>query len=266
MDEQKNPEERYLYLKLIGILAIPLLFITFYSFTDTETGIGEFILQKTDIAKHFEQREDDISLADSIPSDSVATPEAVIVNDTTQQRILFVGDSMVEGLSKRMRQYAAANEHELLNVVWYSSSTKIWAECDTLTHFIRQFDPTYIMICLGGNELFVRDLDKRDNYVKKIIREVGDKPYIWIGPPNWKEDTGINDVIERNVETHRFFPSKNLTYERGKDGAHPTYTSAAKWMDSIAVWIGSETRYHIRMELPQATEREGRTVLLQPLR
>lgn len=266
MDKQNKPREKHLYLKLVGILIIPIIFISIYSFSDAEISIGDFVLQKADISKYFVKKDDGALLNDSIAADSVAAPKDEIVTDTTQQRILFVGDSMVEGLSKRMRQYAAANSHELLNVIWYSSSTKIWAESDTLLHFIKEFAPSYVMICLGGNELFVRDLDNRDNYIQNIVRKVGDKPYIWIGPPNWKADTGINDLIEKNVKTYRFFPSKNLTYERGKDGAHPTYASASKWMDSIAVWMEHDTHYRIRMKFPQDAERAGKTVILQPLR
>lgn len=268
MDIENKPKDRFIYIKLIGILVIPLIFITYYSFSDTEIGIGEFILQKADIKSHFTRKDiTPVVVTDTLTTDSVeVVPEQIIVNDTTSQRILFFGDSMVEGLSKRMRQYAAANNHELLNIIWYSSSTKIWSESDTLNHFLKQFEPTYIMVCMGGNELFVRDLDKRNNYIKNIVRQISDKPYIWIGPPNWKEDTGINNLIEENVETFRFFPSKNLTYERSKDGAHPTFASAAKWMDSIAVWMNDETHYRIRMDFPQSAEQKGKTIMLQPLR
>jgi len=265
--EQNNTKKKNPYFKVLGILIVPLLLITFYSFSEKIISFGDFILEKTDINKYFladfGEANNGMNLTDSIAEEE----QIVIVNDTASQRILFFGDSMVEGLSKRMRQYAAANGHELLNVIWYSSSTKVWSEYnDTLTHFINQFDPTYIMICLGGNELFVRDLDKREGYIQTIVKIIEKKPYVWIGPPNWKADTGINDLIEKHVETPRFFPSKNLKYERGKDGAHPTYASAAKWMDSIAVWMAKEPYYRIRMDFPENDTREGKTTILQPLK
>lgn len=262
---QKKNTERFLYLKLIGILLIPLILITSYSFFEKEIAIGNFSLQKADISRHF--LKSDTLKTDSISSDTISIlTENTFTSDTTSQRILFLGDSMVEGLSKRMRQYAAENNHDLLNVIWYSSSTKIWAESDTLAHFLKSFQPTYIMVCLGGNELFVRDLDKREKYIKTIIKQIEDKPYIWIGPPNWKEDTGINLLIEQNTGKTRFFPSKDLTYERSSDGAHPTFASSAKWMDSIAVWISDKSHYRIRMASPQNEQRKGSTTILLPLK
>ncbi|MDR2475094.1 MAG: SGNH/GDSL hydrolase family protein [Bacteroidales bacterium] len=250
------------YWKLAAILFIPLVLITIYSIYDKELTVGELTFQKARIGSYFRQSE---------IRDFYAAPiaeETSVVYDTASQRILFFGDSMLEGLSRRMKQYAAENGHELLNVIWYSSSTLIWSQHeDTLAHFIRTFRPTYIMTCLGGNELFIRDLDRRDAAIKTILGVTGEIPSIWIGPPNWKADTGINELMEKNIGTHRFFPSKRLTFQRGTDGAHPTYASAASWMDSIACWMNDSTLYRIRMKFPtDNTRKKGETVLLSPLK
>ena len=45
--------------------------------------------------------------------------------DTAAKNILFIGDSMLEGLSPRMAAYAKKNGHTLTSVIWYSSSTEI---------------------------------------------------------------------------------------------------------------------------------------------
>ncbi|NDV81131.1 SGNH/GDSL hydrolase family protein [Bacteroides sp. 51] len=259
--QEKTPDR--LYIKLVGIFLIPLIAITAYSFVGEFT-LGDFTLQQAKIASHFKPKADepDISLIDS----TLLSVSDTAVVDTTAQRILLLGDSMVEGLSKRMRNYAAENGHELLNVIWYSSSTKIWAQYDTLSHYIRQFDPTYIMLCLGGNELSVRDLDKRDEAIQTIISKIGDRPFIWIGPPNWKQDTGINELIKKNAGAGRYYPSKRLTYKRKEDGAHPVQESSNQWMDSVAVWVADSAAYRIRMVPPQSTEQKGRTVILSPLK
>lgn len=254
-----------LYLKLIGILLIPLIVITGYSFAEEFT-LGDFALQQANIASHFVTAISDNPDVSSIDSTQLTTIRDTAVIDTTAQRILLFGDSMVEGLSKRMRKYAAENGHELLNVIWYSSSTKIWAQYDTLNYYIRQFEPTYIMLCLGGNELFVRDLDKRDDYIQTIISKIDDKPFVWVGPPNWKEDTGINELIKKNAGAGRYFPSKRLSFQRKEDGAHPTLASSAQWMDSLAVWVADSAAYRIRMAPPQSAEQKGRTVILFPLK
>ena len=263
---KKEKPERFLYAKLIGILVIPLLFILSYSISDKEISIGNFTLEKSEIGKQILPAENipDIPIiTDTITS----TPQDTLTTDTTSQRILFFGDSMLEGLSKRMRQYAYLNGHELLNVIWYSSSTRLWARTDTLSYYLEQFQPTYIILCLGANELFVRDLDKRSKYIQSIIKKIDNKPYIWIGPPKWKEDTGINRMIYEQTGEGRFFPSFNLSFERSSDGAHPTLASASQWMDSIASWIVHESKYPIRLDKPdRQAPRQGNTILLAPIK
>ena len=264
MEEKKSSYIEY--LKLAAILVIPMLFLSLYSFYEGEIG-WNFTLQKADIAGHFVVKEAAIDLQpeqDSFTKKITTT----VVCDTASQRILFIGDSMLEGLSKRLRQYVAENNHELLTVIWYSSSTKVWGQySDTLAYFIRDFQPTYVFVCLGANELFISNPEKNESYIKQILAQIGDIPYIWIGPPNWKDDTGINAVMEKTVAPNHFFPSKRLQYERSKDGAHPTMTSAAKWMDSIAVWMNDSINYRIPMRFPQAdVQSKGTTVLLKPLK
>ena len=186
--------------------------------------------------------------------------------DTSAHRILFVGDSMVEGLRQRLSQYATANGHTMECVIWYSSSSKYWAQSDTLTHFIKKFDPTYIFLCLGANELFVRNLDERDAAVGEIIREIGDLPYIWIGPPNWKPDTGINDILLHHCGKKRYYPSLRLQYERAKDGAHPVMRSYNMWADSVSTWLRDSCAHPIRWEIPEidTPKTHGVTLLMPP--
>lgn len=186
--------------------------------------------------------------------------------DTSSHRILFVGDSMVEGLRYRLSQYATANGHTMQCVIWYSSSSKYWAKSDTLTHFIRKFDPTYIFLCIGANELFVRNIDERDAAVGEVIREIGDLPFIWIGPPNWKPDTGINDILLRRCGKKRYYPSLRLKYERAKDGAHPVLKSYNMWADSLSLWLRDSSAHPIRWDIPDkdTPKTHGVTLLAPP--
>lgn len=259
----KHTPRNRVYLILIVVIFIPLICIVAYSFCEKEICFGPFCLRKTDIASHFQHK---ANVSDTLMLDTLTQVSDTVVPDTTSQRILLFGDSMVEGLSRRLKYYAAENGHELLNVIWYSSSTKIWAQRDTLAHFIRQFQPTYFMVCLGGNELFVRDLDKREEYIRTIIDKMGNSPFVWIGPPNWKEDTGINELFKNNAGERRFFPSKDLIFERASDGAHPTQAASNIWMDSVAVWVARRSCHPIRMEVPTRDTITGKTVVLRPLK
>jgi len=122
-----------------------------------------------------------------------------------------------------------------------------------------------VILVIGANELFIRDIKRRDKFVKNILRQIGNLKYFWVGPPNWKEDTGINDLILRNVGPRRYYPSKKLKYERNRDGAHPTKKSGYMWMDSVATFIMNKSMYPVLLNYPDAQEKNGPpTTLLMP--
>jgi len=284
--------------KIVFMLVLTYALLAIYSFSKRPIKLGNIELVKSDFKDYFSKPAtlpvQPVSLAGSLPSKDTIKPakgkDSSLVKskpskatieyiaqtssvpqhrepmDTTKQRILLIGDSMLEGLMLRLKDYTEANHHDLKPVIWYGSSTKIFGTHDTLAYFVRQFKPTYIWICLGGNELFVRGIKKeRDPYVKNILRQIGNCKYIWIGPPNWKEDTGINDLIVSNVGDLRFFPSKNLKYQRAKDGAHPTHAAAAIWIDSIASWVVNKSMYPIRLNRPASkTKKTPGATLLMP--
>ena len=191
-----------------------------------------------------------------------ATPK-IVETDTTAKRILFVGDSMLDGLYPRLAAYADRNGHELYAVIWYSSTSEVWGKSDKLKGYIARLNPDYIFICLGANELFVKDIEKkRTQYVRNILNDIGEIPYLWIGPPNWKEDTGINDMLAKNTSKGSFFLSDGMHFERKKDGAHPTSASADKWMDSVVRWMPANSSHPIRLEIPENTHGRAKRVFV----
>lgn len=189
--------------------------------------------------------------AEAIAEHEPAAPAPV---DTTAQTILFIGDSMLDGLSPRMVDYCLANGHRLISYRWYSSSTSKWGAPSStlLKELIAQHKPTFVFICLGANELFISKVeDKCGPAVDRILADIGTTPYVWIGPPNWKPDTGINDLIARKSRPGSFFLSDGMSFERRKDGAHPTTASAAAWLDSVMRWMPAHAAHPIRMAPPQ---------------
>ena len=110
-------------------------------------------------------------------SDSTAVAQQPVPVDTASKVILFIGDSMLDGLSPRLAAYAEQNGHTLYTVIWYSSTSERWGKSDKLASYIKRIKPGYIFLCLGANELSVKDIiAKRDAYVKKIISDIGDIP------------------------------------------------------------------------------------------
>lgn len=254
------------YFGFWAILVVSLVIFLVLSGFDT-IKIGGFELKSSGMVELLTQAHDSTSVVeenDTIACDTIVEEQRII--DETPQTILFIGDSMLEGLSPRLAAYAKANGHKLYSVIWYSSTSEVWGETTKLAEYIKQFKPTYVFISLGANELFVRNIaERRDKFVKNIISQVGDIPYVWIGPPNWKEDTGINDLIEKNARKGSFFLSNGMHFDRTKDGAHPTRKSANLWMDSVARWMPLHAAHPIKLDVPEETTgRPERVIVLQP--
>lgn len=254
------------YKVLFTILAIALVgFFLFSQFDFPEKlGLKKGKFNETLFASDKEEvtNKDTVATQDKKPNKNEM--------DTTKKTILFIGDSMVECLFPRMSAYAKKNGHTFYAVVWYSATTEVYGTRTTVKEYIDKYHPDYILFSLGGNELFIRDIkENRQKYVDEIIRQFGNIPYIWIGPPNWKPDTGINDMIKSSVPEGCFYLSytPDQHYDRKKDGAHPTAASSNQWMDRICKWIMTESAHRIRLEKPADGEkaRPDDLVLLQPL-
>ena len=252
------------YLRLLLILAIPLLLVSVYSISGHRLVFNGWTVSKI----HFWQKHLPCLRSPESPSDSISADTIVVVAvdtiavepvplplDTAGKRILFFGDSMIEGLSMRFADYARENGHQLFTVCWYGSTTTGWAHnLDTLQSFLRWSEADYVVVSLGGNELKVKDLENRAENITLIQRALGSRPTIWVAPPSWVKDPTITGVIRGVVGEKRYFDSTRLTYTRGSDKMHPTFGSASRWMDSIAVWMSSpQTAHPIRMNFPKAT-------------
>ena len=252
------------YLRLLLILAIPLLLVSVYSISGHRLVFNGWTVSKI----HFWQKHISCLRSPESPSDSISADTIVVVAvdtiavepvplplDTAGKRILFFGDSMIEGLSMRFADYARENGHQLFTVCWYGSTTTGWAHnLDTLQSFLRWSEADYVVVSLGGNELKVKDLENRAENITLIQRALDTRPTIWVAPPSWVKDPTITGVIRGVVGDKRYFDSTRLTYTRGSDKMHPTFGSASRWMDSIAVWMSSpQTAHPIKMNFPKAT-------------
>lgn len=223
------------YIGLWLLLAVALAFVTWIAFTD-DFHIGSYSPKKAPIADALfppaVESPDSVAQKDSI---ELAPKKAEL--DTLPQVIFIFGDSMTFNLALRIAQYAKQNGHTIRSVNWDSSNTKIWADHDTLRNCIQRYHPTQIFISLGSNELYLKKPDMRRPEVRKILEVIDTIPYVWIGPPNWKEDSGINDMIASECKPGSFFRSAGMEFKRKKDGIHPTKEASALWVDSIMRWV-----------------------------
>ena len=241
-------------IKTLLLMAAVLAAIVVYAVIPAEITLGSYTIRKITLARlsrlHIEQ---------------TRQKRRAVKKTRRNQTVLFIGDSMVEGLSRRMGDYAGENGHRLFTVIWYSSSTESWGTTHTLEHYIARYRPTYVLICLGSNELFVNDLASRAQYVRNIVKKLDSMPFVWISPSDWNGDTGINDVIQENVGAGHFFDSRNLKLRRGSDHYHPTWAAAAYWMDTAARFISSQQcAAPLQLNRPNTHHKATRTKLLQP--
>lgn len=256
-------------LEFIAVISVSFILFTLYSVSDYQAHFFGVDIRKTEFSDFFTAPEP----VEAITTDTISKKDTIAVvveerkTDTSAQRLLLIGDSMLEGLMKRVTDYRIFNGHHQKTVLWYSSSTKTYGSNDTLNHFIRTYKPTFIIMSLGSNEMFFPKIkEKRKTFVENILEDMDTIPFVWIGPPNWKEDTGINDLIEEIIGEDRYFLSKNLSFKRTSDGIHPTHSSSRVWMDSVASWIEKDSRYPIKMSFPDKRSKKSHnlTILSSP--
>lgn len=226
------------YSSLWWLLALALAVVVVIAMID-DIKIGEWTVKKAPVADFLFKEKTEKALTDSIEMDSIGLAEkpVEIKTDSLPQSLFIFGDSMTFNLALRLAQYAKENGHTIHSVNWDSSNTKIWAESDTLDYYINLYRPTHIFISLGSNELYFKDPYSRAPYVKTILSKIDTIPYVWIGPPNWKEDTGINNMLDEMCARGSFFRSEGMEFKRKKDNIHPTRESSALWIDSIMRWL-----------------------------
>ncbi|HEX6243930.1 MAG TPA: SGNH/GDSL hydrolase family protein, partial [Polyangiales bacterium] len=156
-------------------------------------------------------------------------------------KILHFGDSMVPlvGNYLRPRFQAQGGHYEIASTS--SSSTLSWAEGAVLRETLAKHDPELVLISLGSNELyFVDDLAQRAQAIQSIVREIGDRACLWIGPPSWAKARGFLDTLEANLGSCSYFDSAKLPMERQADGRHPTWGASHAWANQVWQRLGGE--------------------------
>lgn len=245
------------------LLSLGLAIVIFVALFD-DISIGSYKVKKAPLAEilfHNELNSDPFEIADSVAVEEELTEEKPVEVDSLPKSILLFGDSMTFNLAIRLAKYATFNGHTLHAVNWDSSNTKIWAESDTLLYYMKLYDADFIFISLGSNELYFKKPESRLPFVQKILHDIGDIPYIWIGPPNWKEDSGINDMLQAACRKGSFFRTDGMNLKRKSDKIHPTREASALWIDSIMRWM-PKSGHPILADLPPDSLRKVTTNII----
>lgn len=174
------------------------------------------------------------------------------IADSSQQRILFIGDSQAGGMASVLNDYCYENGHKLVaTFTWYSATILNFGYSNKVDDLIEKYQPTLIMIVIGLNELYAKDLKKRTSAANLLKAKIGNIPYLWIGPANYVNDLGINQVFEQTATPNRFVLSKDLNLPKATDKRHPNRDGYRIWMEHIARFIQSSDLYNFKFEVPK---------------
>jgi len=150
--------------------------------------------------------------------------------------VLHVGDSMVGGawgLTRALEQRFAAEGAKLVRDYKVSESIVSYDKSPKLKDLLARHQPDIVILTLGTNDVFVPYPASMAGNVQNIVKRIGNRECYWMGPPTWKPDTGIVQVLRENVAPCKFFDSSNLKLQRGGDGIHPTDRGGADWASSF---------------------------------
>lgn len=161
------------------------------------------------------------------------------------KKVLFIGDSMTGWMAERLNAYGETNGFEVATVIWDGSTIKKWGSSTNLASLIESQDPDAVFLSLGLNELLERNPSHLNTYVDNILKAVGNRNFLWIGPPSWPGRPGgnvLNQWIEGKVGSDRFFNSLGLELKRqSANNPHPSRAGIIKWIDSVMTWIPDNT-------------------------
>lgn len=149
-------------------------------------------------------------------------------------RVFLFGDSMVNaGLGQRLEKLVKDRGGIYAENHWSSSTTKTWSESERLPNLLFKHKPDVVFIALGSNEVYYVD-KHAEEHIRAIVKKLGERPCVWVGPPVWKKQTGIVDAERQSSPPCAFFDSQTVEMDRQADGIHPSLKGGATWAD--AVW------------------------------
>lgn len=199
--------------------------------------------------------------------DTVPIPvETLVEPDTTVHSVLIFGDSMTHNLAMSIAKYGTKNHYKVTGVTWESSSIPGWRNSGKIKQYMEMSKPDFIIVSLGSNEMELKNFERRIPDIEDIVAQLGDVPYVWVGPPLWKEDKGLYAALEKALPKGKVFKitDKDLI-PRGPDHVHPTILGAEVWADSLMRWI-KKSDHPILTEKPDSgiTTKGHKLIYLHP--
>jgi lysophospholipase L1-like esterase len=148
--------------------------------------------------------------------------------------VVHMGDSMVGGgLCKALAPKFKADGTKFIRDVWESASIIAFDESDRVPSLMKKYNPDLVLLTLGANDVFNDHPEYEVKHIESIVKKIGHRDCIWIGPPLWKGDKGLVDVLRAHAAPCRFYDSQHLVLSRAGDGIHPTEKGGEVWADAF---------------------------------
>ena len=157
-------------------------------------------------------------------------------------KVLHVGDSFAGALGKPLGKMF--EERDVKSVLKHTDSSYLtdWAWDKKLQKYLWKYNPDFVIVTLGANELGIADPQRREKTIKKIVATIGDKPCLWVAIPLWNgPQNGLLEVIRKSsspctyMDTNEIFDVEAMS--RIKDGIHPTTKARAEWAEFVLAWL-----------------------------
>jgi len=159
---------------------------------------------------------------------------AVAAPPKTYKTVVHMGDSMVGGgLCKALAPKFKAEGTKFIRDVLESASISTFDESDRIPVLMKRYNPDLVLVTLGANDVFNDHPEYMTKHIESIVKKIGKRDCIWIGPPLWKGDKGLVNVIRDHAAPCRFYDSQHLVLARVSDGIHPTEKGGEVWADAF---------------------------------
>jgi acyl-CoA thioesterase-1 len=138
-----------------------------------------------------------------------------------------------QGLTRALEQRFSSEGARFIRDYKVSESIVSYDHSPKLKELVAKHHPDIVLITLGTNDVFVPYPASMAGNVQNIVKRVGARECYWLGPPTWKPDTGIVQVLRENVAPCKFYDASSLKLQRAGDGIHPTDRGGADWATSF---------------------------------
>ncbi len=180
--------------------------------------------------------------------------------DLHGKTVLHAGDSMVGGnggLAKGLSAIFKAQGARFVRDAEVAVSIRKYSQAPRFRRLLEHYQPDIVILTLGANDVFLPSPDYFAPYVESIVKAVGARECYWVGPPTWKPDTGIVNVIREHAGRCKFFDSSHLDLARAKDHIHPSDSGGEEWASQFWAFFQGKTSPAPLLARPAPPEEDG---------